>query len=57
MIDEIKTALETPTAYKWAGILLRPEETVAYHRANGAALYKLTPEQVQAILEALSNPK
>ena len=57
MIDGIKTALETPTAYKWAGLLLRPEETVAHHRANGAALYKLTPEQVQAILAALSGPK
>lgn len=57
MIDDIKTALETPAAYKWAGILLRPEETAAHHRANGAALYKLTPEQVQAILVALSNSK
>jgi len=57
MIDGIKTALETPTAYKWAGLLLRPEETVAHHRVNGASLYKLTPDQIRVILAALNNPK
>lgn len=56
MIDGVKAALQTPAAYKWAGMLLRPEETVAYHRAEGASLYKLTPDQIRVILEALKCP-